>query len=389
MRKGATAALCVTETVSYGVLYYAFGVLLPAMERDLRAPRTAVALGFSVTMLGGGLLAPWVGLLVERGRGRAAMTVGSLVGGLGVLLWSRAGSLAALYAACAVVGVAHALVLYEPAFARLARWYPEPPARARVLVVVTSCAGLSSLVFAPRTAALEATRGWRGALVVLALVLLAITVPLHAATGADTPVEPTARPRASVVDLVRDAPLRLLAFGLACGTLMTIAVTVHVVPFLEQRGFSHEAAARLLGAAFAAQVPARLLLEPVRRRLPDRYRLALVLGMQGVGVAALALAPHPVSLGAFVVFFGGGTGLSTLARANVVADWYGPEKYARMAGLVALPALGARALAPVLAAALYDATRSYDLSLVTLVSLAALGATAAVQAEARRGAERC
>ena len=30
VRKGATAALCVTETVSYGVLYYAFGVLLPA-----------------------------------------------------------------------------------------------------------------------------------------------------------------------------------------------------------------------------------------------------------------------------------------------------------------------------------------------------------------------
>lgn len=386
VRKGATAALCVTETVSYGVLYYAFGVLLPAMERDLHAPRSAVAIGFSLTMLVAGLLAPSVGLLVERGRGRSVMTAGAAIGGLAVLAWSRVTSLAGLYAACLAVGIAHACVLYEPAFARLARWYEDANARNRALVVVTSCAGLSSLIFAPRTAALEATRGWRGALVVLAIVLLAVTVPLHALTGADAPVAPTDRPRASVVDLVRDAPLRLLSFGLACGTLMTIAVTVHVVPFLELRGFSHEGAARLLGAAFAAQVPARLLLDPLRRRLHERYRLALVLVMQGVGVASLSLAPNPVALAAFVVLFGGGTGLSTLARASVVSDWYGAHGFARMSGLVALPVLGARALAPLLAAALYDATRSYDLALVTLVSLAGLGALAAVRAEVLRAA---
>ena len=88
----------------------------------------------------------------------------------------------------------------------------------------------------------------------------------------------------------------------------------------------------------------------------------------------------------FVVLFGGGTGLSTLARASVVSDWYGAQGFARMSGLVALPVLGARALAPLLAAALYDATRSYDLALVTLVSLAGLGAFAAVRAEVLRAA---
>ena len=44
------AALSVTETVTWGIIYYGFPVFLGAMEQDLGASRVAVTGAFSVGM---------------------------------------------------------------------------------------------------------------------------------------------------------------------------------------------------------------------------------------------------------------------------------------------------------------------------------------------------
>jgi hypothetical protein len=44
-------ALSITVTVAYGVLQYAFGVLLPFMHHDLGWSRTAITGAFSVALL--------------------------------------------------------------------------------------------------------------------------------------------------------------------------------------------------------------------------------------------------------------------------------------------------------------------------------------------------
>ena len=108
------------------------------------------------------------------------MTAGSIAGAVLVLAWSRVEGLAAFYALWAGIGLVMSTVLYEPAFAVLAKWFPAAEQRRRALTTLTLVAALASFIFLPLSQALIDAHGWRDALVVLALILAAITIPLHA-----------------------------------------------------------------------------------------------------------------------------------------------------------------------------------------------------------------
>src|SRR5687767_15831922 len=70
-------ALGVTETTSYGILYYAFAVLLGPMERELGWSRAQLTGAFSLALLVSGVAAVPVGWWVDRHGARLLMTVGS------------------------------------------------------------------------------------------------------------------------------------------------------------------------------------------------------------------------------------------------------------------------------------------------------------------------
>ena len=59
-------ALACTETISWGVLYYTFAVLMPSIEAELGWSRVAMTGAFSLALLLAGLAAPlfgrWLGL---------------------------------------------------------------------------------------------------------------------------------------------------------------------------------------------------------------------------------------------------------------------------------------------------------------------------------------
>ena len=172
--------LSVTEIVSWGVLYYAFAVFLVPMQRELGYSAAELTGAFSVALLVAGVAGIGVGRFLDRHSPRALMTVGSVAGALLVVAWSRVEGLVAFYAIWAGIGLVMAAVLYEPAFTVLAKWFPEAEERRRAMTALTLVAGLSSFIFLPLGQALIDAHGWRDALVVLAVVLAAVTVPLHA-----------------------------------------------------------------------------------------------------------------------------------------------------------------------------------------------------------------
>ena len=75
----AVIAIGIGQLVNWGVLYYAFGVLLLPVEETLQAPRWIVAGAFSLSLLISALVAPAVGRLADRGQGPAVMQAGGLV----------------------------------------------------------------------------------------------------------------------------------------------------------------------------------------------------------------------------------------------------------------------------------------------------------------------
>jgi MFS family permease len=108
------------------------------------------------------------------------MTVASAAGAALVLAWSQVEGLAAFYAIWMAIGVVMAAVLYEPAFTVLAKQFPAAAERRRAMTALTLVAALASFIFLPLSQALIDAYGWGDALLALAVILAAITVPLHA-----------------------------------------------------------------------------------------------------------------------------------------------------------------------------------------------------------------
>jgi len=363
------AGLCVTETVSWGILYYGFPVMLRPMEAELGFSRVELTGAFSVGMGLAALAALPVGRWIDRHGARALMTLGSCLAVGLVLLWSRVQSLPALYAVWGAMGLALAATLYEPAFAAVVGWFTTGH-RDRALLTVTLAAGFASTIFMPLEAWLVQRLGWRTTLVVLATILAVVTIPIHAlllrrpprgetrAAGAEW-VESRV-PGVSLGAAARTGVFWVLAVAFFFGNFTTNSVTVHLIPYLSDRGYSPTLAAVMIGWLGAMQVPARLVFAPIAARFGHRAATAAIFFGQAAGLAQLALVTRLPTLVPMVVVLGAANGMSTLARATTIAEIFGPRHYGTISGAVALGANGARALAPVGAAFLQVALGGYE-----------------------------
>ncbi|HEY0971276.1 MAG TPA: MFS transporter, partial [Gemmatimonadales bacterium] len=171
-------ALGLTATVSYGVLAYGFAAFITPMGAELGWSKTQITGAFSLAELVAGASAIPVGRWVDRHGARALMTTGAVLAALLLVAWSHVRSLPAFYALWALMGVAMAMVLYEPAFAVVTTWFRTR--RSRALTVLTFMGGFASVVFVPLATVLVAGQGWRSALLVLAALYAALTIPTHA-----------------------------------------------------------------------------------------------------------------------------------------------------------------------------------------------------------------
>src|SRR5207244_10272679 len=170
--------LGVTETVSWGILYYAFAVYLSPMETELGWSRGDMTGAFSLGLLLAGLAAIPIGRWLDRHGPRPVMSLGSVAASLLVLAWSQTRDLQQLYLIWAAIGLSMAATLYDPAFATATRWFERD--RVRALTVITLMAGFASTIFIPLASWLVQVQGWRTSLVTLAVILAVGTIAPHA-----------------------------------------------------------------------------------------------------------------------------------------------------------------------------------------------------------------
>lgn len=372
------AGLCVTEIVSWGILYYAFPILSPRILGDTGWSAGWTTAAFSAALVVAALVGVPVGRLLDRRGPRLVMTSGSALAVLSVLLIAWSPHLVVFAAGWLLAGVAMSGVLYQPAFAALVRWFGHR--RLQALTVLTLVAGLASTVFAPLTAALSDILSWRQVYLVLAVALAAVTIPIHALAlrrpwpaethgGADTDVGAGHHVRS----VVRSAPFGFLLAGLTLGSLAMYAVLINLVPLLTERQMDLGLAAWVLGLGGVGQVAGRLFYSRIADRLGIRIRTLLIFGLAALTTAGLALVPGPVSLLILIAFLAGiARGIATLLQATAVPDRWGSRSYGRINGILAAPITIAGAIAPWFGATLAGITGSYARTFLALTAIAAV-----------------
>ncbi|MET8054135.1 MFS transporter [Streptosporangium sp. NPDC005286] len=358
------AALAVTQTIGYGVLYYAFSVFLTPMAADLHAGGAQIAAALTGSILIAALCAPLVGRLLDARGGRGLMTAGSIIGTLAVLAWSRVENLPQLYAVFTAIGIACAMVLYESAFAVIVSWFDGPTpghGRANALLALTVVAGFASTIFLPLTGLLVDSYGWRTALVVLAVIYGAAAIPLHAfvvrrpARAGRRPV--TTHERAQVVKAAtRRRPFWLLVIAFTANGGAAAVMSVLLITYLIHLGHSPVLAATLAGLLGVLSVTGRLLTTGLQRRLPAALIAAAIFALQGVAAALLPPAGHtvPGAIGC-VLGFGLGFGIASITLPHLLLQRYDTSAYASLSGRIAAFSVADKALAPLGAVALAQA----------------------------------
>jgi MFS family permease len=407
--------LAFTETISWGILYYAFSVLLVPMQEALGAGRAELSTAFSIAIVARALSAPAAGSWVDRHGVRSLMTAGSLAGVLLVLAWSSVTSVVQLSLVFAGIGVVTSAVLYEPAFAAVARWMRDRD-RTTAILWITIAAGFASTIFLPITATLSEALGWREALRWLALVLLVGTAVPHALllseppsrTEPGTAPEPGAASDADAVsstagraaaedavrrsvptsDALRDSAFWWMTLAFLCGRAPMAAIAAHLPALLVDRGEAATLAALVTGAIGALSVTGRVLITVATRWMTMSRLLGTVYLLQGIGLVVMALVPTRLSALLFVVLFGIGFGATTIAKPVMIAERYGPRWYGAIAGYTAAFVTLAEAVSPIAMGIGRDVSGDYVRVMLALAVLIWIGAFATTRTRPGRAPVR-
>jgi predicted MFS family arabinose efflux permease len=275
-----------------------------------------------------------------------------------------------------------AAVFYQAAFAALTRWYG--PHRVGALTALTLVAGLVSTIFAPLTSQLLQHLDWRATYLALAVLLAAVTVPLHAFaltppwTSPRTEAGSASPAHRGVPPEVRTSGFLLLSGALTLAAFGQYAASLTLIPLLGERGFSATLAATTLGLLGAGQLLGRIAYAPLSARTSPTGRTVTILLGSAAAIGLLAALPGPASLLVVVaVLVGAARGAGTLLQATIVADRWGAARYGTLSGFFAAPITAAAAVAPWAGTALAEMTGSHPTTFWLLAGLVLLAAGAA------------
>ena len=347
--------LALGQVLSWAVLYYGFSSLVLPMETTMGWSRPAMMGALTLGLAVWGAATYAVGAAIDAGRGRVVMCGGSVLAALGVLAWSQATQVWMLYPVWAVLGVAMAATLYDPAFAVLTQRYPDRYREG--ITTLTLVGGFASTISFPAVAALlHAGLDWRQTLQGLAALMLAVAA-LHAwalrgAMRVAGPPRTDQQADATLREALQHRSFWLLTLCFALYAFAQAAMWAHVMPAFADKGISTADGLVVLMTVGPAQVAGRLLYAAVGRHWSLRRLGALVLAALPVAMALFALGRSLAALLVFAVVFGLANGLVTIVRGGLVPLYFGRSHVGRIGGLMSGIGLVARASAPLAATAL-------------------------------------
>lgn len=379
-------ALAITETISWGILYYAFSVFIVPLETDFAWTRAELTGAFSFSLLMSVLVTIPVGIWLDRHGARFLMSLASVLAVLVLLALAVVQNLFDFYLLWGCLGFLQAALLYDSAFVVLAVWFKKQ--RGLAMAIVTFSAGFASTIFIPLTDWLIRDYHWRTAFIVLALIQ-ALTLPLHAFflrrrpsdLGLAVDGEPQAAqeietPTLALIPLkklLRQGTFWRLNLSFALITLAAIAIRQHFIPYLMEADFDASQAAWFAGLIGAMQVVGRVIFAPLERRFSSQMLAVLIFFLQGIALVLLFGTSSNLIFG-FTVLFGAAHGAATLARPILLGELYGARQYGQINSLLAITSKLAVTIAPIGAGLIYTIFGSYELLLILLIGISLFSA---------------
>ncbi len=376
-------------TMAFGL---GFNVFFLPISREFGWTRALTSGAFSLRAVESGLLAPVIGFLVDRWGARVIIFWGVVIAGIGMVMLGYINSIASFYiafllASLGMTGAGHGVSWVVA----VANWFERFRGRALGIAMLGPVIGGPFIVV---VAFAEAYVGWRVATVLLGVGLWIIGIPLSMVARArpepygympDGATHQTglSSGSGSVSGLVagringftvKDAlATRVFWVIVSLFAIMFVGISglmVHLIPLLEDMGYSPARAASILGLMFLlsgiGRVGCGFLIDLID------YRLVLggLIFLQMIGMLLLFLVGPEDSwlVVVFALIFGIGFGGTIPLRPFLIMEIFGARAFGALQGLVQVGAIGAGVIGPIFYGWIFDTTGSYQIAIVATMA---------------------
>jgi MFS family permease len=344
-----------------------------------------------------GLTAPAAGWMLDRVPAQLPMGVGVTAVAAGYLLASRAGSLASLITAFALIGAGVGASSLVPGTIVAANWFK--PRRGLAIGIAVCGSAVGATVMPPTVAHLIIGHGWRTTMLYIGAPSLAIALPAILAVVRTRPPGAVAagsgremaasvrREAAATPGLELGAALCSLPFWMLAGVqvLFTVAfngVYYHLVPYLIGAGYSPEHAALIFGAKSLFVTVGTIVLGGLADRIGARQVLAFGMLLLCVSLIDLFAVGSPafglIATMLFIVGYGSPTGATSTTIPMLLVECLGMRRFATLMGIIGFIATVASALGPIVTGLIFDMTGSYSVPYALCAALFAAAALIAM-----------
>ncbi len=369
--------LGVMQVIGWATSFYLPATLGEAIAADLRLSNEVVYGGMTMMVLIVAATAPVVGKFLDRGYARPALIAATLAACVGLLLIGSAQGIGGYVAGWVFLGITCTLGLSGTVNVALIRMAPE---RARSAITWLSLVtGLSSTVALPVTASLLTVMDWRHICYVFAAAQIVLCLPAYWwVLPASEPVavsgvamHATTQQAEGIPEFARRRVFILFSAAFALNGLIAWGIPVHMIRLFEAQGVTPHYA--VLAASFfgASQVVSRII-DILRGRRSSIVSTAVI----GVVLLPLSVLPLLFAGGTFtaslmfVMIYGGGVGLLSIARTLWPLLLYGRSSYATWVGRLSVPMQIANAASPVILASLGRAGPTVIVLFILVTTLA-------------------
>jgi MFS family permease len=338
--------------------------------------KVAVAIAF-------GFLA---GRLVDRFGPRRLMLVGIVMAGGALIGLASVTTMAAFYFFYCFNALGYVFGGPLPNQVLLSRWFDR--ARGRAMGIAYVGIGLGGAIVPLLAYSLTQQFGWRGALQILGVVMIAVALP--AAYFVKEPPAPSevegrrapepaggAEKGSDLAGIFSRAPFYLLAIGSMAsigavgGTVQNLALYLSL-----DRKLAQPQVDGILSLVLVGSLIGRLGMGWLADRWPRKWVMLLIYLIVACAIPPLFFAPSTASLSAAALLFGVGLGGDYMIIPLMAADLFGLAVMGRVMGVVLTADSVAESLVPMLVAGIRDRTGSYEGGFLVLLALASIGALA-------------
>lgn len=363
---------------------FTVGVFIDSFIADLGISRANISLIYGVATLGGSLLLPLMGRLVDR-YGASRMILVVAVGlGLSVASVSLAHGVMALLLAMLAIrffGFGSTQLVINNA---IAHWFIRQ--RGKVMGITGLSLAASLLIYPALAEYLIDNLGWRAAWVLMGASVLVVMLPVSWLFFKDKPEQygllpdgdlPAAAGSNGLVsdenwtlaEARRTGAFWIFAAALSTMTMLLAGLVFHQLSLFEVRGLPRETAVSAFYAMAIASIVGNLGMGYLLDRYSARLLLSLTLFILAAAVVLVQVITTPLQGALFSGLVGLTSGSFRVIDSVVWAKYYGRTHLGSIKGATMLGVIGATALGPYPLGLSYDALGSYGYALNGLLVL--------------------